>query len=479
MKMLHMRNHGFRVAQGISGTRRHNPPTTRCFSRRLSNCLNLADVRRCLLLLLCGLFTASAVAQTPYTVKVTADRESAIYSVGETATFSISVWRGEQVVSGEGTLKYAVDDFLNSKGFANGQLQSGDKPTLVAGKLSQPGFLRCQVTFTPPKGKPVRAAAGVAFSPEKIGLSLPVPDDFDQFWDEQKRQLAEIPLEPKLTPVEHSDASVECFDVQTPCLGGAPVSGYFAKPKVAETKTLPAILWVHGAGVRSSSLGNAVKGARAGMLSMDINAHGISNGKPSSFYAEQNSGPLKNYRYAGRESRDTIYFRGMFLRIVRAIDFLTAQPEWNGKHVVVIGHSQGGGQSLAAGGIDDRVTMIAPGVPAICDHSGRAAGRINGWPKLVPSGDDGKPDPQILESARYVDAVNFASRCKAEAIMSVGFIDAVCPPSSCYAAYNVLKGKKSVINEPLMGHAAPAHIQAAFFEKVLEHVGKAPLKTTP
>ena len=65
--------------------------------------------------------------------------------------------------------------------------------------------------------------------------------------------------------------------------------------------------------------------------------------------------------------------------------------------------------------------------------------------------------------------MNFATRCKADAIMSVGFIDAVCPPSSCYAAYNALQGKKSVINEQLMGHAAPAHIQDAFFKKILEH----------
>ena len=419
---------------------------------------------------LCVPMCPTVLAQAPFSLKVTTDREDAIYKVGEEATFSISVWQGDQIVSVEGTVKFTFDDFLSSRGFPNGE----GAPIQISEGLKQPGFLRCQVTYTPKEGKPVRAIASAAFSPEDIGLSLPVPDDFDEFWAEQKRQLAEIPLQPKLTSVEQADAAVECHDVQAACLGGAPVSGYFAKPKVAAAKSLPAILWVHGAGVRGSSLGNAVKGAQAGMLSMDINAHGIANGKPASFYAELSAGQLMNYRYAGRESRDTSYFRGMYLRIVRAIDFLTAQPEWDGQHVVVIGHSQGGGQSLVAGGIDERVTMIAPGVPAICDHSGQAAGRINGWPKLVPNGPDGKPDPQILEASRYVDAVNFATRCKADAIMSVGFIDSVCPPSSCYAAYNVLSGSKSIINEPLMGHAAPAHIQDAFFARVLQHVGRQP-----
>lgn len=411
-------------------------------------------------------------AEPVYSVHVVTDRDTAIYDVGEDATFLISVSQGDKPVT-SGSVAFLVDDFLTggkAAGLPEGKITPGGEPIKVVVKGRRPEFLRCIATYTPTKGKNVRAIAGVGFAPQSIGLSLPVPDDFDRFWAEQKRQLAEIALDPTLTSVDSRSDSIESFDVQVPCLGGAPVSGYFSKPKNAKAKSLPAVLWVHGAGVRSSSHSNSLKGAAAGLLSMDINAHGIPNGKPGKFYSDLSRGRLKNYRYDGRENRDTIYFRGMYLRLVRAIDFLTSQPEWNGKTLAVIGHSQGGGQSLVAGGIDDRVTMIAPGVPAICDHSGQAAGRINGWPKLVPNGPDGKPDPQILKAAQYVDAVNFATRCKADAIMSVGFIDAVCPPSSCYAAYNALQGKKSVINEPLMGHAAPAHIQDAFFKQVLAHL---------
>ncbi len=413
-------------------------------------------------------------AEPAVTLKVVSERATGIYEVGEEAVFLVKVSRGDNRVT-EGIVSFVVDDFLGTgkaAGLPQGSVELSDGLAKVVAKGRRPEFLRCQVTYTPTEGKAVRASAGVGFSPEKIGLSLPVPDDFDEFWADQKRQLSKVAPDPKLTPVENKIAGVESFDVQVQCLGGAPVSGYFSKPIGAKPKSLPIVLWVHGAGVRSSSLPNSLKGAQHGLVSMDINAHGSPNGKPGTFYSELNRGALNNYRHAGRESRDTIYFRGMYLRIVRAIDFLTSQPEWNGKTVVAVGHSQGGGQSLVAGGIDDRVTFIAPGVPAICDHSGNSAGRVNGWPKLVPNGADGKPDTKIQLAARYVDAVNFASRCKAEAIMSVGFIDAVCPPSSCYAAYNALQGEKSVINEPLMGHAAPAHIHKTFFDRVLEHVGK-------
>jgi len=414
-----------------------------------------------------------AAAEPACQLKVVTDREDAIYQAGETARFVIAVTRGSEAVA-TGTIAYAIDDFVTEnpppRDFPRGELELKGEPLEVAVTSTKPGFLRCEVSFRAGTDKPLRAAAGAAFSPLAIGPSLPVPDDFDAFWADQKKQLAAVPLEPALTPVDPPEAGIVCFDVQVPCAGGAPVSGYLSLPKGAEAKSLPAILWVHGAGVRSASLASAVKGAQAGMLSMDMNAHGIPNGKPNAFYQELAAGRLRNYRHEGRESRDTVYFRGMFLRLARAIDFLASRPEWDGKTLIVIGHSQGGGQALAAGGLDDRVTMIAAGVPAICDHTGRAAGRVNGWPKLVPTDADGTPDPAILEASRYVDAVNFAGRCRAEAVMSVGFIDTVCPPSSCYAAYNALRGPKHVIHEPLMGHAAPPHIHEAFFERVLEHV---------
>ena len=433
---------------------------------------SLITLVRCAALI--AVTSSLAMAEDAYQLKVVTDRSDAIYDTDATAKFLVTVTKGNEPVT-EGKVSYVVDDFITeyppSSDFPRGELMlDGDNAISVAS--AKPGFLRCLVKFQTPGKKLLQATAGAGFSPHLIQPSLPVPEDFDEFWMEQKAKLTTVAMDAQLTSVEQDDAKVSCFDVQVNCLGGAPVSGYFAKPKGAERKSLPAILWVHGAGVRSSNLPNAVTGAKAGMLSLDINAHGIPNGKPAQFYKDQSAEPLNNYRHAGREDRKTIYFRGMYLRLVRAIDFLTSQPEWDGRVVAVAGHSQGGGQALVAGGIDPRVTFVATGVPAICDHSGRAAGRINGWPKLVPTSDIGEPDSVILQASRYVDAVNFASRCRADAIMSIGFIDAVCPPSSCYAAYNALQGSKQIINEPLMGHAAPQHIRDAFFEQIQEHVSQ-------
>ncbi|MDP7277163.1 MAG: acetylxylan esterase [Planctomycetaceae bacterium] len=419
---------------------------------------------RCLTTCACFLFWLVAAADIPAAVKleVKPDRKTALYEVGETATFTVLVTDNGQPVS-RGSLSYVVNNFLDTL-VPRTKVDLSEKGTTIQLGSKKAQFFSCVVTFSPSEGKPVRAASTVGFSVNKITPGLSLPDDFDEFWTTQKKRLARKKMKATLTPVDSPDPQVESFDLQVTCLENAPVSGYFSRPHKPGEKNHPAILWVHGAGVRSSSLGNSVSGAREGMLSLDINAHGLPNGKPKDFYTAQSRGPLANYRFAGRESRETIYFRGMYLRIVRAIDFLTSQPHWDGKNVIVMGHSQGGGQALVAGGIDQRVTAIAAGVPALCDHGGRESRQINGWPKIVPYDRNGRADTKVLQASRYIDAVNFASRCKAKAIMSVGFADTVCPPSSCYAAFNLLRGQKSIINEPAMGHAAPAHIKKAFLE---------------
>ncbi|MEY3853770.1 MAG: hypothetical protein RI910_2750 [Verrucomicrobiota bacterium] len=264
---------------------------------------------------------------------------------------------------------------------------------------------------------------------------------------------------------------VESFDVTAPALG-MPISAYMAKPVGATPKSLPIILTVHGAGVNDSSLGGSASWAARGFLAMDMNAHGLPNGKPRQYYADLYAGPMKGYRYENRQDREKGYFTGMMLRLVRAIDVLTAQPEWDGKHVVVSGTSQGGFQAIAAAGIDGRVTFFAAGVPAGCDHSGMLVNRIAGWPKIVPV-EDGKPDQAVLEAARYVDCVNFAARTKAKgAYFTVGFIDATCPPTSVYAAYNQLTIPKEIYDDIPSGHAHSQQARDGMTKAVLRHVGK-------
>ncbi len=233
-------------------------------------------------------------------LSLTVDRSDAIYAPGDKATFTITTTAGTEI-----TWTTSLDGYRT---LATGkETASGTEPIRVTATLDRPGFLLFTAMTTGSDGKPLKAEAAAAFSPEAIAPSLPAPDDFDAFWSAQKKTLAAVPLEPVLTPVPlpaASDANLAAFDVTAPTgETEPPVSGYLALPKNAAAKSLPAILWVHGAGVRGSSLAAALAGARDGFLSMDINAHGLPNGRPEEFYKGVANGALKTYRTDGNTSR--------------------------------------------------------------------------------------------------------------------------------------------------------------------------------
>ncbi|TLD68197.1 acetylxylan esterase [Phragmitibacter flavus] len=401
------------------------------------------------------------------TLKATTDRPDSIYKTGEPATFTIS---SSPAIDGPVTCILSKDG-IQAQPPQTLNLQKG-KATLT-GTLDEPGFLQLRVTSPHAKSHTLAAAA---LDPHLIKPSMPVPDDFDTFWQNQKDALAKIPLKSTLTPVPATSSApfknIDAFDVQVDCLG-APVSGYFGKPKNAKSKSLPAILFVHGAGVRSANLGTVHWATNeGGMLTLDINAHGIPNGQPEEYYEQLSKNELLNYRAEGRADREKNYFTGMFLRVIRAIDFLTAQPEWDGKTLIVYGTSQGGYQAFAAAGLDSRVSFFCAGVPAGCDHSGSQADRVNGWPKMVPNDPaTGKPDPLALQTSRYLDAVNFAQRAHGKgAAITVGFIDVTCPPTSVYAAYNALTIPKTLNTEPLAGHTNTPAALKFMQDAALQHV---------
>jgi cephalosporin-C deacetylase len=414
----------------------------------------------------------AAAAQGGVALTAKTDRADAIYRQGEAVTFIIE--RGaDSSLAEDAELEWSISKD-GVPPIETGKVRLVNGKNRVTGRLSEPGFLLCRVTGMA-EGKPVSTLAGAGIDPLLIKPSLPPPDDFDAFWSEQKKKLAAVPINLRLTPVAaKGTTNAESFDVQADCAGGAPVSGYYARPKGAKRKSLPAILLLHGAGVNSSSLPNALAWCDKGFLAMDINAHGLPNGKPAQFYKDLAGGALKEYRQAGRESRETCYFLGMFLRVLRAIDFLAAQPEWDGKTLVAYGSSQGGFQTFAAGGLDERVSFLAAGVPAGCDHTGAVTGRVSGWPKLVPVGANGKPDAKALQAARYFDNVNFAARTKAKgALVTVGFIDQTCPPTSVYAAYNNLSIPKQIYDDIPSGHANSPAATRARDQAVLQHVKSA------
>jgi len=314
------------------------------------------------------------------------------------------------------------------------------------------------------------ATLGLLVDPENLRPGAKRPDDFKTYWADQKKTLKALRMEVKTSIVtdEEIESGYSCVNIEINCLDPKPVRGYFAKPAIAAPKSLPIVLLVHAAGVKGSwcrsEPKNAMNYAKMGTLCFDLNAHGMLNGQPDSYYAELEAGELRNYYHQGLTNRDDFYFRGMYLRLLRTIDFLTRQPEWDGKRILVIGESQGGGQALVAAGLDKRVSAVVAIVPAMCDWLAPLTDRMGGWPQPFES-DNSKEE--MLKTLPYYDAANILKDSKAIIFTEIGLIDMTCPSTSVYTAINQAKGEKIIYAVPYRPHQQPQRALAKTWEETV------------
>lgn len=338
-----------------------------------------------------------------------------------------------------------------------------DTMTVYEGSADKP----CSI-IVDAKADGKNAGLGMVIDPEKLKPGAKCPADFDRYWNNTKKSLNALPWDIKRAVVmgTASDKGFTCEDIEINCLGPKPARGYFARPEKASPKSLPVVLLVHAAGVKGSwcrsEPANAMKYARKGALCFDLNAHGMLDDQPESYYEDLEKGELKTYWLQGLTNRDEVYFRGMYLRLLRTIDFLTTQPEWDGKRILVIGESQGGGQALVAAGLDPRVSAVVAIVPALCDWFGSLAGRMGGWPQPFESDSLKK---EMRKALPYFDAANILKDSKAIIYTEIGLIDMVCPSTSVYAALNQAKGQKFIYAVPYRPHHQPEGALAKTWEK--------------
>jgi len=337
-------------------------------------------------------------------------------------------------------------------------------------KAERPGTICVVGEILDENGEVVRGARkrklacglGVLVDGEKIAPGNPLPPPgFDGFWAKKRAELDAIPVKatrrrrgiPPVASVKYPE--VVCYDTQVDCAGGAPVSGYLCMPENAKPKSLPAIVVFHGAGVRSANM-MLRYGSKA--IAFNVNAHGLPNGRPEKFYDDLFAGELKDYRSRHLDDHERNYFVGIYLRVMRALDYVKSLPEWDGKNLIVMGASQGGAQALAAAGLDKQVSLCVAEVPSQCDLGGRLAGRRPGGP-MCRNPIRIQQDPAVVRETAYVDNVFLAKNVKCPVYISTGLIDRTCIATGIFACYNALPPmvKKDIAVNPTGGHNNSRH----------------------
>lgn len=397
------------------------------FSRRSLSILATASLATALIL------TANAsrsVIQTPVPVApiVTPFKATGIYSLGEKAGWTIRLPQGLLGAKMAYRLKKNNHEVVRS-----GELDSNSSRTVIDVTLNEPAMLYLELTVA---GRTRPFTYGAAIAPTQLRPVTPRPRDFDAFWNSKLAGLKAVPENPVLKPGESYKPDVEYATIQMDHVNRTHVYGQIAKPK--RPGKFPALLILQWASPpypldRSWVIEHAAKG----WLALNIEPHDVLPTEPRSYY---NALPaaLKSYQTIGQDDRDRSYFVEMYLRDYRAAEYLSKCKDWDGKTLVVMGTSMGGQQSLAVAGLHPKITHLIVNEPAGCDLNASLHGRQMGYP-FFPSS-----NPKVMETARYVDAINFAPRIKATSLVAIGFTDDVAPPAGIWTAFNQIKGPKEV-----------------------------------
>lgn len=432
------------------------------------------------LLVLCiAAFVANVVAQDSigtYQIRVSLDRADWLYEINQPAKFSIGVTLNNTSVSGL-TIKYSCGPEAMPPVVEKAATTSAQPIVIDTAGMKGPGFYRCIATLEK-DGRTYRGLATAGYRPDLIKAIVAEPKDFDDFWDSGKVQLAKIPLEPKLDHMPGlSTSKVDVYHVSFQNVGTgfsrvSRIYGMLAIPKsTVPNQKFPALLRVPGAGVRSYT--GQVAMAERGIITLEIGIHGMPVNLPQHVYDDLRNGSLNRYMLYNLDDKESYYYRRVYLGCLRANDFLTSLPQYDGKNLAVTGGSQGGTLSIMVAALDPRVKALSASYPAISDMAGYTANRAGGWPHAFK--DEKMRTKEKIETASYYDTVNFARRVKVPGIYSWGFNDEVVPPTSSYAAYNMISAPKTLLLGLEMGHANSAEQTErmnAWLQKILKE-GKA------
>jgi len=348
-----------------------------------------------------------------------------------------------------------------ARAIKNGTLDLTKGPVTIETSLGAPGMVRVEIR--PPAGTQNfgnvhTGGAGVvvlaaAVDPTRIQPVTPRPADFDAFWSSKLALLGRVSMNAVVTPKESGNADVNYATVRLDNIDGAHVYGQMAWPK--RDGKFPALIIFQWASAPYPLQRSWVTDRAAeGWFAINIEPHDVPSDMPQAFY-DALPQMIKGYARLNNTDRDHNYFLQMYLGDYRAIDFVTSRPEWDGRTLVANGTSMGGQQSLVMAGLHPKVTAVVVNVPAGADANGALHGRQPGYPNWDTT------NPVVMETARYFDVVNFASRITAPTLAAMGFIDDVTPSIGIWTAFNQIKGPKEaapMIDSPHNHQATSAQL---------------------
>lgn len=381
------------------------------------------------------------------------DHADWLYKTGEKAKVEVSFCKYGMPQNVE--VNYEIgQDMLPASSSGKVMLKNG-RATIDMGTMKKPGFLDLRLKAVVDE-KTYEHHVKVGFSPEQLKPYTKNPSDFDAFWqknlEEARKEMKSEKLKVKCEKVDkYSTDEVDCYLLKLKIDSRHSIYGYLTKPKKAGK--YPVVLCPPGAGIKTikEPMRNTYY-AKNGFIRLEMEIHGLNPEMTDEQFKEITSAfDYENgYLTNGLDNKDNYYMKHVYVACVRAIDYLTSLPDWDGKNVFVQGGSQGGALSLITAGLDPRVTACVANHPALSDMAGYLDGRAGGYPHFNRL--NNMLTPEKVETMAYYDVANFARRITCPVYLTWGYNDNVCPPTTSYIVWNLITAPKESLITPINEH---------------------------
>ncbi|MEM6823245.1 MAG: alpha/beta fold hydrolase [Verrucomicrobiota bacterium] len=285
----------------------------------------------------------------------------------------------------------------------------------------------------------------------------PCPSDFDAYWERALGELSEIVSNPQLEPCHTTlFESVDCYHLRYRGVRNATIYTKYLKPKNLSAPA-PTILIFHGYSASSADWIDLIKWTAEGFCVAAMDCRG--QGGLSEDTGGVKGNTLRGHIIRGLDDHpDNLLFRHIYLDTVQLARTVASFSEVDETRLFAHGGSQGGALTLACAALEPKIVKAAAIFPFLSDYqrvwemdlAKNAYEEITHYLKRF--------DPRherivkIWETLGYIDVHHLAKKIGAEVLMFTGLMDQICPPSSQFAAYNHIPGKKNIVTYPDFGH---------------------------
>ncbi len=281
------------------------------------------------------------------------------------------------------------------------------------------------------------------------------PPEFDDFWAGTLAEAAAHDIDVRLEQVSTGLTTVDTWDVTFRGYAGQDVRAWLRVP-ARHTAPLPAVVQYVGYGGGRGHALESLLWASAGFAHLHMDTRGQGAGWSTGDTPDPApAGPqVPGVMTRGVLDPASYYYRRLYTDAVRAVDAARALPQVDPAAIAVLGGSQGGGLALAVAGLRTDLAAAVAFVPFLCDFP-RATRITDSYPYREIA-DYLKTHRERVERVHrtlsYFDGVNFARRATTPALFSAALMDATCPPSTIYGAFNEYAGPRRMLLWEYNGH---------------------------